>query len=173
MDASMSEKVRQIHANLQRQGATLAVAESLTGGELCAALTSLPGASQVIRGGLVVYATDLKSALAGVDAELIAKVGAVDAAVAAQLAVGVRDRLGARFGVGLTGVAGPDTQDGRPVGEVHGAVAGPGSSAADPTSLAAVVLVVPGAEGARPSREEVRRAAVRATIDLVLSVVRE
>lgn len=181
MVAALSEKVHQIHANLQRIDATLAVAESLTGGELCAALTSVPGASQVIRGGLVVYATDLKSALAGVDVALLGKVGAVDPAVAAQLAIGARDRLQATFGVGLTGVAGPDEQDGHPVGEVHCAVAGPGSFAADPTTLATSTLGdQPSPEATHgvpargtPSREDVRQAAVAAAIDLVLKAVGE
>ena len=181
LPGTLLDKVLQIHANLQRQGATLAVAESLTGGELCAALTGPAGASQVIRGGLVVYATDLKSVLAGVDAQLLSTVGAVDPAVAAQLAVGARDRLQATFGVGLTGVAGPDEQDGRPVGEVHCAVAGPGSLATDQATLATATLGDPVevlAAGQRPAtarltREDVRHAAVQAAVDLVLSVVRE
>jgi len=176
MEVSLSEKVQQIHANLQQQRATLAVAESLTGGELCAALTSVPGASQVIRGGLVVYATDLKSSLAGVDSELLATRGAVDPAVAAQLAIGARDRLRATFGVGLTGVAGPEEQDGRPVGEVHCAVAGPGSFTGDLSTLAATSLpgrAPPGGQATRPARQDVRRAAVVEAIDLVLRAVRE
>jgi nicotinamide-nucleotide amidase len=181
MEGSLSEKVQQIHTNLQRQSATLAVAESLTGGELCAALTSVAGASQVIRGGLVVYATDLKSSLAGVDSELLATRGAVDPAVAAQLAIGARDRLRATFGVGLTGVAGPDEQDGRPVGEVHCAVAGPGSRSDDLTTLAAASLpgralpgrASPGGQGNTPARQDVRQAAVVEAIDLVLRTLRE
>ena len=130
----------------------------------------MPGASQVIRGGLVVYATDLKSSLAGVDPELLARVGAVDPGVAAQLAVGVRDRLLATYGVGITGVAGPDEQDGRPVGEVHCAVAGPGSAAGDPAAVTLrsyAPLGPKGADVARPSDGspghiyETRRSAVR------------
>jgi nicotinamide-nucleotide amidase len=114
-----------VHARLGAIAATVAVAESLTGGLLCAALTETAGASATVRGGLVVYATDLKSALAGVSEALLAQRGAVDPEVALALARGARTRLGATFGVGVTGVAGPDTQDGKPVGTVFAAVAGP------------------------------------------------
>jgi nicotinamide-nucleotide amidase len=114
-----------IHERLRAAGATVAVAESLTGGRLCAALTETPGASRTMRGGLVVYATDLKASLAGVDAGLLAERGAVDPQVAAALADGARSRLSATFGLGVTGVAGPDPQDGHQVGTVFGAVAGP------------------------------------------------
>jgi nicotinamide-nucleotide amidase len=117
-----------IHGRLRAAGATVAVAESLTGGRLCAALTETPGASITMRGGLVVYATDLKASLAGVDPELLAERGAVDPQVAAALADGARTRLSATFGLGVTGVAGPDPQDGRQAGTVFGAVAGPGGS---------------------------------------------
>lgn len=114
-----------LHARLRAAGATVAVAESLTGGLLSAALTETPGASVTVRGGLVVYATPLKASLAGVPPALLAERGAVDPDVAAALAAGVRNRLEATFGVGVTGVAGPDPQDGRAVGTVFAAVAGP------------------------------------------------
>jgi nicotinamide-nucleotide amidase len=114
-----------LHARLRELGATVAVAESLTGGLLTAALTETPGSSATVRGGLVVYSTDLKASLAGVDRGLLARRGAVDADVAIALAVGARDRLAATYGVGVTGVAGPDPQDGQPVGTVYAAVAGP------------------------------------------------
>jgi PncC family amidohydrolase len=115
--------VSQLHARLRALGTTVAVAESLTGGLLCAALTDTAGASATVRGGLVVYATDLKSELAGVESDLLRRFGAVHEDVAAQLATGARSRLGAGFGVGVTGVAGPDPQDGQPVGTVFAAVA--------------------------------------------------
>jgi nicotinamide-nucleotide amidase len=113
-------------AALKAAGATVAVAESLTGGELSAALTGPAGASAVFRGGLVVYATDLKHALAGVPAPLLAAQGAVSPDVAGALAAGARDRLGATYGLSLTGVAGPDPQDGVEVGVVYVGLAGPG-----------------------------------------------
>ncbi len=106
--------------------ATVAVAESLTGGLLGAALTDLPGSSTAFRGGLLVYATDLKASLAGVPEVVLAEHGAVSEQTAAALASGARDRLGATYGLGVTGVAGPDEQEGKPVGTVHVAVAGPG-----------------------------------------------
>ena len=114
-----------IHERLLARGETVAVAESLTGGLLGAALTSIPGASTTFRGGLVVYATDLKQALAGVPGPLLEAEGPVSAHVAAALAAGARDRLGATYGVGVTGVAGPDEQNGQPVGTVHVGVSGP------------------------------------------------
>ena len=103
-------------AALTARGLTVATAESLTGGLLAAVLTEVPGSSAVVRGGLVVYATDLKAALAGVDAGLLADRGPVDPEVAAALAAGARRRCGAGIGIGLTGVAGPDPQDGVAVG---------------------------------------------------------
>lgn len=112
-------------AALGARGLTVATAESLTGGLLAATLTSVPGASAVFRGGVIAYATDLKSTLLGVDVDLLERVGPVAPDVAVAMAVGVRQRLGVSFGVAVTGVAGPDDQAGHPVGEVYVAVAGP------------------------------------------------
>jgi nicotinamide-nucleotide amidase len=110
---------------LQSKGQTLAVAESLTGGLLAATIVDVPGASRAFRGGLVVYATDLKATLAGVPLELLTARGPVDPDVAAALAGGARTRCGADWGLSTTGVAGPDPQDGKPVGTVYLGVAGP------------------------------------------------
>jgi nicotinamide-nucleotide amidase len=107
---------------LVARGMTVAAAESLTGGLVTAALTTVPGASDVVRGGVVAYAADLKSALLGVDTGLLARVGTVHRDVALAMARGVRERLGASVGVATTGVAGPDPADGQPVGTVHIAV---------------------------------------------------
>jgi nicotinamide-nucleotide amidase len=107
---------------------TLAVAESLTGGLLAAALTDVPGASRVFRGSVTAYATALKHEVLGVDAGLLAARGAVDADVARQMAAGVRRVLGADWGLATTGVAGPGPQDGREPGTVFVAVAGPGGT---------------------------------------------
>lgn len=104
-------------------GLTVAVAESLTAGLVAARLADVPGASDVLRGGVVAYASDLKASLLGVDAGLLRRVGAVDPQVATQMARGVRERLGADIGVATTGVAGPDPADGRPPGTVYVAVA--------------------------------------------------
>jgi nicotinamide-nucleotide amidase len=108
---------------------TLAVAESLTGGLVAATLVDVPGASAVFRGGLVVYATDLKATLAGVDADLLAERGPVDPDVAVQLAHGVRGRCGSDWGLATTGVAGPTEQNGIAVGTVFIGVAAPDGSA--------------------------------------------
>ncbi|GAA0800698.1 CinA family protein [Spirilliplanes yamanashiensis] len=114
-----------VHALVER-GETVATAESLTGGMVAAELVAVAGVSAAFRGGLVVYATELKHELAGVPEELLAQRGPVDADVAAALAQGARERCGADWGVATTGVAGPEPQDGVPVGRVFVAVAGPG-----------------------------------------------
>lgn len=122
-------------ARLTTAGQTVAVAESLTGGLVAAALTEVPGASVVVRGGVVAYATELKAQVLGVDAALLAQQGAVDADVAGQMANGVRSLMGATYGLATTGVAGPDEADGKPVGTVYVAVAGPDSSRVKALSL--------------------------------------
>ncbi|GAB3031157.1 CinA family protein [Parafrigoribacterium mesophilum] len=114
----------QVIAALTARGETIGVAESLTGGALAAELIATPGASVVVNGGIVAYRTALKHALLGVDAALLAEHGAVHPQVAAQMAVGVRDALAvdgvpASIGLSTTGVAGPDPQDGHPVGTVY------------------------------------------------------
>lgn len=123
----MSTETREIStrlvAELARRGMTIAIAESLTGGLLVAELIAVPGASAVVRGGVVAYATELKTSLLGVDPVLLAEKSPIDPEVARQMAQGVRWRLGhegvpADVGLATTGVAGPDEQDGHPVGEV-------------------------------------------------------
>ena len=110
---------------LIRSRRTVAVAESLTGGLVMAALTSVPGASATVRGGVVAYATQVKREVLGVDGDLLDAKGAVDAEVAMQMADGVREAIGADFGVATTGVAGPDGQDGKAPGVVFVAVSTP------------------------------------------------
>jgi nicotinamide-nucleotide amidase len=114
-----------VHA-LKVRGETLATAESLTGGLVAAELVEVAGVSSVFRGGLVVYATELKHTLAGVPRGLLDERGPVDPDVALALAQGARERCGADWGVATTGVAGPEPQDGVPVGKVFVAAAGPG-----------------------------------------------
>lgn len=110
---------------LQMRGATLAVAESCTGGLLAERITAIPGSSRYFLGGAVVYNNSLKTSLAGVPPLLIAEHGAVSSQVAAALAEGIRERCKATIGVGITGVAGPGggTEE-KPVGLVFVAVAG-------------------------------------------------
>lgn len=112
-----------VHRLVDR-GETLATAESLTGGLVAATIVEIPGVSTVYRGGLVVYATDLKATLAGVPEVLLEAHGPVDPQVAVALAAGARERCGADWGLATTGVAGPDEQDGKPPGLVYVAVAG-------------------------------------------------
>jgi nicotinamide-nucleotide amidase len=126
-DSELAGRLAQLHRLLAEQQQTVAVAESVTGGLLAAALTSTAGASATFRGGLVVYATDLKARLAGVPESLLAEQGPVAAQVALELARGVRGRLSASWGVGVTGVAGPQPQDGKAVGTVFVSVVGPSS----------------------------------------------
>ncbi|WP_277212764.1 CinA family protein [Isoptericola croceus] len=110
------------------RGWTVGTAESLTGGLVTAALVEVPGASSVVRGGVVAYATELKGALLGVDADLLAERGAVDPDVAREMAAGVRRTVGADVGLATTGVAGPEPQDGRPPGLVYVAVSTPATT---------------------------------------------
>jgi nicotinamide-nucleotide amidase len=111
--------VTELIRRLAARRLTVATAESLTAGLIVSTLVTVPGASAVVRGGLVTYATDLKAELAGVDRELLARSGAVDPEVARQMALGASRVCGADLGVSCTGVAGPDPQDGKPVGLVY------------------------------------------------------
>jgi nicotinamide-nucleotide amidase len=139
---------------LLARGETVAVAESLTGGAIASALVDVSGVSAVLRGGIVAYATDLKAALLGVDAGLLAREGAVHPDVAAQMAHGVRTRLGATWGIGTTGVAGPDPQDGQPPGRVFVAVSGAAGVVVERLDLVG-------------GRAEVRAASVASALDLL------
>jgi nicotinamide-nucleotide amidase len=115
-------------AELTARGETLAVAESLTGGLVVATLVDVPGASAVVRGGVVAYATPVKHSVLGVSEDLLEAEGAVHPEVARQMAAGVRIALSvdgepATWGISTTGVAGPDPQDGKPVGTVYVGIA--------------------------------------------------
>ncbi|MFH8588447.1 CinA family protein [Streptomyces celluloflavus] len=143
------------------RGQTLAVAESLTGGLVAGALTAVPGASRVVRGSVTAYATDLKRDVLGVDGALLAARGAVDGEVARQMADGVRRVLDADWGLATTGVAGPDPQDGQPVGTVFVAVRGPaGAGAVRRLALAG-------------DRARIRTDSVEAVLALLLSELTE
>jgi nicotinamide-nucleotide amidase len=146
-------------AALRSARLTVATCESLTAGLVAATIASVPGASAVLRGGLITYATDLKSALAGVDADLLERRGAVDGDVAVQMARGARTACGASIGLSCTGVAGPDPQDGQPVGTVH---LGLDRGGADPVVQS---LSLPG------ERDAIRRETVAAGLRLLLSAL--
>jgi PncC family amidohydrolase len=145
---------------LRARGDTIAVAESLTGGMLAAALTEIPGASAAFRGGVVAYATGLKAALLGVPAALLDSHGAVHPEVARAMADGVASRLGATVGAATTGVAGPDPQDGQPVGTVYIAV-----SAGGDTTVRSLAL--------SGGRHQIREATVEQSLDLLICKLRE
>lgn len=142
------------------RGWTLAVAESLTGGLVCAALVAVPGASLVLRGGVVAYATDLKSGLLDVDGALLHERGAVDPDVALAMARGVVRRLGADVGLATTGVAGPDPQDGYPPGTVHVAAVTPAGGRVRTLAL----------EGGRAA---IREASAGAVLELAIELLDE
>lgn len=125
----MSELPARVIAAATTRGIGLAVAESLTGGAVLSALVSVPGASVVLRGGIVAYATELKHTLLDVPAGLLAARGPVDPEVAEAMALGVLHRTGARLAVATTGVAGPDAQGGKSVGLVYVGLASAGSAA--------------------------------------------
>ena len=145
---------------LAERGQSVAVAESLTGGLVSGALTSIAGASVVVRGAVVAYATELKAELLGGPADLLDRQGPVDPGVAAAMAAGVRRLLGASYGLATTGVAGPGPADGKPQGTVFIAVAGPSSRSATGLQLAG-------------DRQQVRAESVRAALKLLVSALRE
>jgi nicotinamide-nucleotide amidase len=150
-DPLVDDGARALVALLTARGDTVATAESLTAGLLAATLAGVPGASAVLSGGLVTYTVETKIALAGVPRGLLDDVGPVAAPTAAALAEGARDRCVATWGVGLTGVAGPEPHGGHPVGTVFLGLAGPG-----PTEVAELRL-----DG---SRWDIRLAAVHEAI---------
>jgi nicotinamide-nucleotide amidase len=119
-----------VHALLQERGETVATAESLTGGRLAALLTGTPGASQSYVGGVVAYATSVKQDVLGVPTTLVETYGVISAECAMAMARGAAGVTGAAWGIGTTGVAGPDDQDGHPPGTVHVGLVGPGGSTA-------------------------------------------
>lgn len=139
-------------------GVTVAVAESLTGGEICARLVDIPGASSVLRGGIVAYQTDVKQSVLRVDAELLEAGGPVQAEVARQMARSVANLMGAQMGLATTGVAGPgETPDG-PAGLVFVAVA-------DSDAVEAFELRIVG------SRQEVRNGSVVKVLSEALAML--
>jgi nicotinamide-nucleotide amidase len=129
-DPLLTEDARGLVADLTIRHQSIATAESLTAGLLAATLAGVPGASEVLRGGLVTYTEHTKILLAGVAPQILAEVGPVAAPTARALAVGARQRCEATWGVGLTGVAGPEPHGGHDVGTVFVGLAGPGETGA-------------------------------------------
>lgn len=149
---------------MKGRSVSLSTCESLTGGGLGAALTAVPGASAVYRGGLITYARDLKSTLAGVDAQLIEEEGVVNELTALQMAFGVQRRTDSEWAVATTGVAGPETIDGVEVGTVWFAVVGP-SMGMSPAPQYSEMKKFEG------DREAIRNAAIEHALEMVLRVL--
>ena len=150
-------------AALIERGLTIAVAESLTGGQLVAALIDVPGASATVLGGVVAYNTELKHSVLGVSAELLAEHGPVHPEVARQMAAGVRTALAvggkpADVGLATTGVAGPESQGGQAVGTVY-----LGLAVGDRVETVALAL--------SGSRSQIRSATVSAAVVEALATV--
>jgi nicotinamide-nucleotide amidase len=155
-----SELAGEAIALLISRGQTIAAAESLTGGLVAATLTAIPGASAAFRGGVVAYATDLKAAVLGVPDDLLERHGAVHPAVAEAMAEGARTRMWTTVGIATTGVAGPDPADGKPVGTVYIAIAGPARTATRALALSG-------------DRAAIRAATVEGVLDLLITGMRE
>jgi nicotinamide-nucleotide amidase len=163
MPRATGDTAARLIAELTERGLRVAVAESLTGGLVVAELTSVPGASVVVSGGVVAYDTSVKRSVLGVDAELLEAEGAVHPEVARQMADRVRTVLAvdgrpAELGIATTGVAGPTDQDGKPPGTVFVGIAFGGQAEALELSLAG-------------DRVEIRAATVQAAIEAVLARV--
>ncbi|RNE49351.1 CinA family protein [Corynebacterium alimapuense] len=138
-------------AALSSAGLSVSFCESLTAGLAAATVADIPGASAVLRGGLITYATELKSTLAGVPVELLATHGPVASETAAAMAVGCRKACASDWAVSLTGIAGPDTQDEHPVGQVWLGFATDGDVSTAQCQFSG-------------SRREIRKAAVEAAL---------
>ncbi|GAA3900009.1 CinA family protein [Microbacterium invictum] len=150
-------------ARMKELGWTLGVAESLTGGLVVASIINVPGASAVVRGGVVAYATEIKESLLGVDAALLEAHGPVHPRVARQMADGARRVLGHEgvptdVGIATTGIAGPLSPDGQPVGTVHIAVSTPLGSRVESLLLTG-------------DRETIRAEATARALRLILDVL--
>ena len=124
--ADLADRMRALHATLRKKKLTIAVAESCTGGLLGAILSEHSGSSDYFRGGMEVYSDEAKTVLADVPPQLIHSHGAVSSVVAGALARGARAKLGAKIGLGITGIAGPSgATPGKPVGLVYIAIDAP------------------------------------------------
>ena len=154
LDASLQQIVSEIRA----RNATLSIAESLTGGLLSAAFVSVPGVSEIYRGGVVSYTNEIKAQVLGVDAKLLAAGGAVQAEVAVQMAAGVANLCQTDYALATTGVAGPGPAAGKPQGTVFIGVCTPSGSVAAEYHFAG-------------NREEVRESSVVAAISLLMRLI--
>jgi nicotinamide-nucleotide amidase len=156
-DTTLEESLLRV---LESKGQTVAVAESMTGGQLAGRLTAVPGASKVFIGGWVTYTVSMKENALGIPGDLISEHGPVSAAVAEQMAVAARIRSGATFGIAITGNAGPTTDvDGKPVGLVF-------ISTSTETGTKVEELKL------RGTREDIQRRATQTALSLLLDVAK-
>lgn len=147
-------------AELSRRGHTIATAESLTGGRLCARLIDVPGASAVVAGGITAYTAEAKVSVLGVDQATIAAWGTVSEQVAMSMAARAVEKFGSTWAIATTGVAGPDRSERKPVGRVHIGIA-------DAYSTVHRVLDLPG------DREAIRAATVDASVSFLAAKLGE
>ncbi len=158
---AVAEVLRNILRKLQSRGATVATAESCTGGLVATMLTELPGSSAVFVGGISAYANGVKISMLGVDPSDLEKFGAVSAEVARAMAAGVRDRLGATYAVALTGIAGPDGgSPDKPVGTVYCGIASPFGEVATRLTLSG-------------DRAAIRRTAAESALQLLADAIKD
>lgn len=154
---------------LAMQGRSVATAESLTGGQLGSTITAIPGASKIYRGGVIAYATDLKTDLLGVSQSLLAEGGAVQAQVALEMATGAAQRLDAEFGLAVTGVAGPDSQDGHLPGTVFVACIQRDEQGSVIDSVVEQLQLFPEITDPQEARAQIREETVAAALELLLT----
>lgn len=147
-------------ALLQARGLTVGTCESLTGGMICSTLVDVPGASKVVRGGLITYQTDTKTLLADVDAALIADKGVVSGEVARAMAAGARARLGVDIAVSATGMASPGDENDPPAGTVFVGLA-------SEKGVRAIALQLTG------NRQEIRQQTVEQAIQAIITEAKE
>jgi PncC family amidohydrolase len=154
---------------LAMQGRSVATAESLTGGQLGSTITAIPGASKIYRGGVIAYASDLKTDLLGVSQSLLAEGGAVQAQVALEMATGAAQRLDAEFGLAVTGVAGPDSQDGHLPGTVFVACIQRDEQGSVIDSAVEQLQLIPEFTDPQEARAQIREETVAAALELLLT----
>lgn len=160
----MSIEVQLVSA-LRERGETVAFCESLTAGLAAATVASVPGASAVLRGGLVTYATEVKAHFLNTTVDALESQGVVSAATAAEMAEAAVVEMRADWGIALTGVAGPDLQEGKPAGTVYVGLCGKGEGG---VAKRGVLYELPAEE-----RNAIRAAAVQEALSLLLATLEE
>ena len=160
MNSEKTFKAFHLKEQLATNGQTLAVAESCTGGLFSHCITDVPGSSGFFRGGVIAYSDEIKQALLDVDEDVLSDCGAVSSEVAVQMADGVREKFGADYGVGITGIAGPaGGSDQKPVGTVFIA-----ASSADASKVEQLQF--------SGERDEIKELSVSAAFEILETIVK-